>query len=227
MREQNVSVRLEGVSKTYTRHGISNPVLKEISFVASPGDIIWVRGKSGVGKSTLLGLAGLLALPDSSSISIAGEETTQLSATQLTAWRMDRIGFVFQRPLLVDRYTVLQNVLIGSSDRQAAYKELEQLGIGDLYDAVAISLSLGQQQRVAVARAITKNPPVLLADEPIAALDEENSTAVLQALACRAEKGATVLVASHDSALAAYATRVIDLDKGNLTEQESSPNEEA
>jgi putative ABC transport system ATP-binding protein len=198
--------------------------LDDVSLEVEPGSMVALMGPSGSGKSTLLHLIGALDQPDSGTIAVGGLEVTSVRRRELVAYRR-RTGFVFQRFHLIPALTALDNVLapvlpyrVGFDKVVRAEQLLAEVGLEGRGGALPSELSGGEQQRVAVARALIGSPRLLLADEPTGNLDSATGAEVLALIATlRAEHSMTVIVATHDPGIAARADRVIHLHDGALT----------
>ena len=220
-------LKLEKVSKVYRTAEVETLALNEISMSAGPGEFVAVMGPSGCGKSTLLNVLGLLDTPTGGSYSFFGEEVSGRSEAQLTAFRRDRIGFVFQSFNLIDDLTVAENVEVAllyrkvpATDRRRRVAEaLERVGIGHRAKHRPQQLSGGQQQRVAVARALVSDPSLILADEPTGNLDTTNGEAVMKLLTDAAASGVTVIMVTHSLAHAAVAQRTVKLLDGRVVSE--------
>jgi putative ABC transport system ATP-binding protein len=225
-------IEVEDISKTYTRgeHGIVQ-ALKSISFRIAPGEFAVVRGASGSGKSTLLNILGCLDLPTAGSYRLDGEDVARYSDKQLARVRNAKIGFIFQSFNLLPRTTALENVevpmvyglgavdrkrALGAVDRKRALGALDRVGLGGRASHFASELSGGEQQRVAVARALINSPALILADEPTGNLDLNAVREVMGLLSDLNHEGRTVLLVTHDDAVAAYASREILLRDGGV-----------
>jgi putative ABC transport system ATP-binding protein len=220
-------IELEGISKTYTReHGMVQ-ALKSISFRVAPGEFVVVRGASGSGKSTLLNILGCLDLPTVGSYRLDGEDVARYSDSQLARVRNAKIGFIFQSFNLLPRTTALENVEIpmvydrGLVDRRKALHALERVGLAPRASHFASELSGGEQQRVAVARALINNPALILADEPTGNLDLVAGREVMGLLTDLYKEGRTILLVTHDDAVAAYASREILLRDGSVVSDQA------
>ena len=221
-------LRGAGLRKTFAAWGPA-PVhaLREASLAVEPGELVTITGPSGSGKTTLLSILGTLLTPDAGSVCLDGIDLVAATADERRALRLRRIGFVFQRGLLLGHLTVRQNVALvpraaGTPRRDAqrlADTLLERLGMrekGDEYPAV---LSAGEAQRVALARAVVMRPRLVLADEPTAHLDRATGTRVMAELRdVAAGDGAGVVVVTHDLQLAASADRALRLEDGVLSQ---------
>jgi putative ABC transport system ATP-binding protein len=216
-------IEVEDISKTYTRgeHGIVQ-ALKSISFRIAPGEFAVVRGASGSGKSTLLNILGCLDLPTAGSYRLDGEDVASYSDKQLARVRNAKVGFIFQSFNLLPRTTALENVEVpmvygqGAVDRKRALRALDRVGLGARASHFATELSGGEQQRVAVARALINSPALILADEPTGNLDLNAGREVMGLLSDLNREGRTVLLVTHDDAVAAYASREILLRDGGV-----------
>jgi len=198
-------------------------ILKGISLNIRRGEIVSLVGPSGSGKSTLLMALAGLERPDSGSVVVAGQDLTSYGEDQLARFRGRNVGIVFQSFHLVPTMTALENValpleLAGASDAFArAAAELAAVGLADRAGHYPAQLSGGEQQRVAVARAIVANPPLLVADEPTGNLDEATGASIIDLLfALRRERGSTLVIVTHDNNLAARCDRVIRIRSGRI-----------
>lgn len=216
-------IRVEKLSKTYRRGGnFTVNALNDASFQIAPGEFVCVRGASGSGKSTLLNILGCLDRPSSGAYWLDGENVSGYGDKQLSQIRNAKIGFIFQSFNLLPRTTALENVEIpmvygnGPVDRSRARQALERVGMAGRTDHFATELSGGEQQRVAVARALIKNPALVLADEPTGNLDANAANQVMWLLQSLHDEGRTILLVTHDSAVAAYASREILLRDGSI-----------
>jgi putative ABC transport system ATP-binding protein len=216
-------IELEDISKTYTRgeHGIVQ-ALKAVSFRIASGEFVVVRGASGSGKSTLLNILGCLDLPTAGSYHLDGEDVAHHSDKELARVRNAKIGFIFQSFNLLPRTTALENVELpmvydqGLVDRKRAMAALERVGLAARASHFSSELSGGEQQRVAVARALINNPALVLADEPTGNLDLNAGREVMALLTDLHREGRTILLVTHDDAVAAYASRDIILRDGSV-----------
>jgi putative ABC transport system ATP-binding protein len=216
-------VQAQGLKKTYRLGKTDVQALRGVDINASAGEFLAVMGVSGSGKSTLLHLLGGLDRPTEGTIRIDGVDISKLKDNQLADLRSKKIGFVFQFFNLLTRLTAIRNVrlpleIAGSSAKEAQKRALELLklvGLEDRADHRPTELSGGEQQRVAVARALTNNPKIILADEPTGNLDTKTGMDILQLLKQLAkEKGRTLIIVSHDLRVAELADRTINLQDG-------------
>lgn len=201
------------------------PVLKGINLTIQPGEIVSIVGASGAGKTTLLQILGTLDRPDSGELQIAGQNVFALNDRQLARFRNEQIGFVFQFNNLLPEFTALENVclpgFIAGKDekavRQRAAELLDQLGLRDRLPNLPSQLSGGEQQRVAVARALINQPAIVFADEPSGNLDSRNAEDLHQLFFhLRDQLGQTFIIVTHNEALAALADRTVTILDGLL-----------
>jgi len=219
---------IRGLQRTYVTLAGSLPVLKGADLDVRPGEIVGLIGPSGSGKSSLLHAAGLLEHPDGGRITIGGIDCSDLPDRERTRVRLGTIGFVYQFHHLLPEFTALDNVALpqmiaGRSQkaaRERALTLLTELGLKDRWDHQPAQLSGGEQQRVAVARALANSPRLLLADEPTGNLDPTTSEAVFANLYDLARKtGVAALIATHNLELARHMDRIVALKDGHLVEQ--------
>lgn len=218
-------LHFERVSHHFEQGGIEIPILNESSFTIKKGEAVALVGPSGSGKSTLLNLAGLLERPLNGHIQIKGRTVSNLSEAKRTQLRLKTIGFVFQSHNLLQDFTALENVmipqLIAGKNKNAAHVHAEKLllkmGLDDRMTHKPFELSGGEQQRVAVARALANNPDILLADEPTGNLDPKTSEKIFKELIYLVkEKGLTTLIATHDMNLARKLDYSMRLREGKI-----------
>ena len=214
---------MRGLSLRLVSGGRPVDVLTDVSLEIPPRQFVAVAGPSGSGKSTLLGLIAGLDRPTAGSIRVAGVDLAGLSEDGLARFRLDAIGYVFQSFHLIPTLTALENVAVplelagepSALDRAAAL--LDEVGLGARGHHYPAQLSGGEQQRVAVARAMSRRPPVLLADEPTGNLDSATGAQIVELLlAANRAHGSTVVLVTHDAALAAHADRTIALRDGRV-----------
>ena len=217
-----VLLRLTEVRRTFTTGEVSVEVLKGISLDIFRGEFLAIVGPSGSGKTTVLNLIGGLDSPTSGGISYKGRDLSRASARELTRYRREEVGFVFQFYNLVPNLTARENLLVAteiSSQPMNVDEVLRLVGLESRAHHFPSQLSGGEQQRVAIARAIVKNPELLLCDEPTGALDFQTGKLVLRQLVdLNRNLGKTIIVITHNASLAQVADRVVHLRSGELTE---------
>jgi putative ABC transport system ATP-binding protein len=222
-----ILLRLQDVGKTFEMGEVSVEVLRDITFDVYAGELLVMVGPSGSGKTTLLNIMGGLDSPSVGSVWFRNEDLTAASPRELTRYRRNSIGFVFQFYNLVPNLTARENVLVAteiSTSPLDVDETLELVGLGERKHHFPAQLSGGEQQRVAIARALAKNPELLLCDEPTGALDFETGKHVLRLLVdLKDQFGKTVLVITHNGAIAPAADRVIRLRSGEIHELHENP----
>ena len=213
-------VEVSDVKKSYGEGGSYMQVLKGVSVGIEKGKMCVIQGTSGSGKSTLLNCIGGLDVVDSGSIQVDGQEMVGLKMDALSDYRRDYLGFIFQFYNLVPNLTVRENIQVCEylTDQPLDMDELlEVLGLTEHQNKFPSQLSGGQQQRCAIARALIKNPKLLLCDEPTGALDYETGKAILKLLQdCSRKRGMTVVIITHNQALTAMADRIIKVKSGKI-----------
>ncbi|MBW2535671.1 MAG: ABC transporter ATP-binding protein [Deltaproteobacteria bacterium] len=222
-----MQIRIEKVSKSFAgADGASRAVLRDIDLACDPGSVTVLEGRSGSGKSTLLNLVAGLFLPDAGRIHVGDLALHELSESARDRFRAESVGYVFQTFNLLSPLTVLENLVLpgalagdSSADRrERAAALIAELGLAEQAGQMPYQLSVGQRQRVAVARALLQRPRVLLADEPTANLDAVSSTAVTDALLRMQREGATLLIATHDEDLKRTTGAVrFDVERGGAS----------
>lgn len=214
-------VKLENVSKIYGSGDVKIKAVDGISFEITKGEFVVIVGPSGAGKTTVLNILGGMDKATSGKIFVDGKDIAGYSGRQLTSYRREDIGFVFQFYNLVPNLTALENVELALQicrDPLDARTVLKEVGLTGRFGNFPAQLSGGEQQRVSIARALAKNPKLLLCDEPTGALDYQTGKSILKLLQdmCR-EKGMTVIVITHNSALTPMADRVIRIKNGKVS----------
>ena len=221
-------VKLQDITKIYKMGEVEIRAADKISFSIKKGEFVVIVGPSGAGKTTVLNNLGGMDTATSGTLLVDGEDITSYNARQLTGYRREDIGFVFQFYNLVPNLTALENVELALQicrDPLDAAEVLNDVGLGGRLDNFPAQLSGGEQQRVSIARALAKNPKLLLCDEPTGALDYNTGKAILKLLQnmCR-ERGMTVIVITHNQALAPMADRLIHIKNGQVSQMELNEN---
>ena len=214
-------VRLEKVSKIYGSGEVQIKAVDEIEFSIEKGEFVIIVGPSGAGKTTVLNILGGMDAVTSGEVWVDGKNIAQYNSRQLTRYRREDIGFVFQFYNLVPNLTALENVELAlqiCKNPLDAATDLEEVGLKERVKNFPAQLSGGEQQRVSIARALAKNPKLLLCDEPTGALDYQTGKSILKLLQdmCR-QRGMTVIVITHNSALTPMADRVIKIKNGKVS----------
>ena len=224
-------IELRNVVKSYTMGDVTIYANNGVNFKVNKGEFTVIVGASGAGKTTILNMLGGMDTPTSGTILVDGHNIATYDDKQLTDYRRDDIGFVFQFYNLVQNLTALENVELASQiskDPLNSLDILERVGLGGRKDNFPAQLSGGEQQRVAIARAIAKNPKLLLCDEPTGALDYQTGKSILGLLRSMCDNyGMTVIVITHNSALAPLADQVIHLKNGKVEKQEYNEHPES
>ena len=217
-------VEMRDICKDYPQGKDFVHILKNINLEVAEGDYLAIMGPSGSGKTTLMNLIGCLDVPTHGTYRLNGRDVGKMSRNELAAIRNEMLGFIFQQYNLLPRLNLMENVEvplvyagIGRTERHARAKEvLEQVGLGDKLRNRPNQLSGGQQQRVSIARALVRNPAVILADEPTGALDSHTGREVLGMLQQMHDEGHTVVLITHDNSIAVQADRIIRLEDGRV-----------
>ena len=224
-------IELKNVVKSYTMGDVTIYANNGVNFKVNKGEFTVIVGASGAGKTTILNMLGGMDTPTSGTILVDGHNIATYDDKQLTDYRRDDIGFVFQFYNLVQNLTALENVELASQISKVPLNSLdilERVGLGGRKDNFPAQLSGGEQQRVAIARAIAKNPKLLLCDEPTGALDYQTGKSILGLLRSMCDNyGMTVIVITHNSALAPMADQVIHLKNGKVEKQEYNEHPES
>ena len=225
-------IELRNIGKTYQRpDGPVVHALEDVSLRVDRGEFVAIVGSSGSGKSTLLNVLGLLDAPDEGRYLLDGEDVARLPEDRRARLRSERIGFVFQSSRLLPRASALENVELPLlyADRErpagAARAALESVGLADRIHHRPSELSGGQQQRVAIARALVNDPGLLLADEPTGNLDPRAAEEVMGIFRDLHSAGRTILLVTHDQALAAQCGRIARIEGGRIVSDQRSPGQ--
>ncbi len=218
----DVLLHLDGVGKTYQMGEVAVEVLKHIDLQIYHGELLVMVGPSGSGKTTMLNIIGGLDTPTVGQVWYEDRDISHSTPRELTQYRRDTIGFVFQFYNLIPNLTARENVMVSSEISESPLnvdEVLDMVGLAERKDHFPAQLSGGEQQRVAIARALAKNPELLLCDEPTGALDFETGKLVLRLLVdLKNQLGKTIMVITHNAALADAADRVVRLRSGEIVE---------
>ena len=219
---QEAYVKLEQVTKVYHVGEVDIHAVDGIDFEVQKGEFVVIVGPSGAGKTTVLNILGGMDTASTGRVLVDGKDIAKYSPRKLTGYRRDDIGFVFQFYNLIPNLTALENVELASQICKKplnAKRVLQEVGLGERMGNFPAQLSGGEQQRVSIARALAKNPKLLLCDEPTGALDYQTGKAILKLLQdmCR-QKGMTVIVITHNTAITPMADRVIRIKNGRVSE---------
>jgi putative ABC transport system ATP-binding protein len=220
-------IELKEMTKAYPMGKRELKVLQGINLNVQTGEMVAIMGPSGSGKSTLLNMIGLLDRPTSGSYLLEGKEVSRLSGKELAKVRGQKVGFIFQSFNLISYLSALDNVILGQkyagiADDKRAKEALAKVGLADRIKHRPNELSGGEQQRVAVARALAKNPPIILADEPTGNLDSKSSREIMNMLTTlHKEQNITLVMITHDPNIAHYCQRIIHLEDGLVLREET------
>jgi putative ABC transport system ATP-binding protein len=225
MNQNGTIIRMENIRKVYDTGKVKVEALKGIDLDIFPGEFVAIVGPSGSGKSTLMNLLGCLDTPSDGTYQIGGDNVAGVTRDELAEIRNRRVGFVFQSFNLLPHLSALENVelpmLFGAVPPKERHKRaaelLEKVGLGDRLDHKPTELSGGQMQRVAIARALAMNPDILLADEPTGNLDTTSGTDIMSIFNELWQSGRTLVIITHDPALARRASRVVEIRDGRIT----------
>jgi putative ABC transport system ATP-binding protein len=224
MKEKGSLIELHHISKVYHMGEVEVTALKNVSLSINEGEFVAIMGASGSGKSTLMNILGCLDRPTSGQYFLTGRDVSQLSRNELAEIRNHLLGFVFQSFNLLARTSAVDNVSLPlqyagvppRERRPRAEEALRRVGLGDRLQHYPNQMSGGQQQRVAVARALVTQPKLILADEPTGNLDSQTSIDLMALFQALWRSGMTILMVTHESDLAAYASRVIVMKDGQV-----------
>lgn len=225
MAATDFAIELNGVTKTYTVGRRSVPALQDVSLRVENSEYVAIVGPSGCGKSTLLNILAGIDSPDQGDVIVNGTSLAGLSQNALAAWRGTSVGIVFQFFQLMPTLTAVENIMLpmdlagNTTDaRRRSMALLHRVGLAGFPDSLPSELSGGEQQRIAVARALANTPRLILADEPTGNLDSMNGQAIVELLEALWDEGTTIVLVTHDLDLAQRASRVIGMRDGQIME---------
>jgi putative ABC transport system ATP-binding protein len=228
-----VAIRATGLNKWFGEGGARTHAVKDFSFEASFGEMLYIVGPSGSGKTTLLSMISGILRPTSGTVTVEGTDIWQLSDDQIAEFRLKKIGFVFQDYHLFSRLTTAENVAIPlilqkrdwNAALQEALQNLEVVGIRNRADLLPVKLSGGEQQRVAIARAIVGRPDILVLDEPTASLDGDTGQAIVRFVKSNIlTDRRCIVIVTHDARILGFAHRIIKMEDGGLVAIEQGEN---
>ena len=217
------------LTKTFGAGASAVQAVSDISFRIAPGEFVAIMGESGAGKSTLLGILGAMNAPSSGRLVVDDIDLYRLHSEQLADFRREYLGFVFQSFHLVQYLSVIENVMLpltvtrrsNTQKRAMALEALSRVGLSEKADRLPGEISGGEKERVAVARAIVNEPPILLADEPTGNLDSRNSREIMRMFQGLNDGGMTIIMVTHSTECAASARRIMQVSDGRLLEDRS------
>ena len=223
-------IKASHISKIYQKDSVETVALSDVSFEVKKAEFVAIMGPSGSGKSTLMHILGALDLPTSGTYILDGEKVGNLSDDELADIRNRKIGFIFQAFNLLPRISALENVMLPMSYAQVpkgerlekAKKLLGQVGLGDRISHTSSQLSGGQQQRVAIARGLSMNPSILLADEPTGNIATTQAEEIMQIFENLNREGHTIIMITHEPEIARHAKRTITIRDGNIVEDSNN-----
>jgi len=223
-------IKAEGLSKQYGSGDATVLAIHNMDFTVEAGEFVSIMGESGAGKSTLLSIVGAMNPPSSGKFVVDGIDVYRLGSEKRTDFRREFIGFVFQSFHLVPYLTVLENVMLPlttvkmskKKKRVLAEEALDQVGLAGKEDRLPSQISGGEKERVAIARAIVNDPPVILADEPTGNLDSSTTREIMGLLQRLNREGTTILMVTHSQDCAAYAERILQVSDGRLIGKDES-----
>jgi putative ABC transport system ATP-binding protein len=215
-------IELENLSKIYDIGEVKVTALDDVSFRCEKAEMVSIMGHSGSGKSTMMNILGCLDKPTSGSYCLEGQDVSKLKDNDLAVIRNNKLGFVFQSYNLLPKLTAVANVELplvyngGHNRRQRALEALESVGVSNRAHHRPSEMSGGEQQRVAITRALINNPLIILADEPTGNLDTASSRTIMSLLVDQCKKGITVIVVTHEEDIAAFTQRTVYLKDGRI-----------
>ena len=224
--DNNFHVEIKNVTKVYGEGEGITYALNNVSLNIKKGEFVTIVGESGSGKSTLLNILGAIDFPTQGEVIVNGKDITKFKEKELTNYRKNEVGFVYQFFNLINDITALQNVMIvtGYKDKEKAQELLKKVNLLDKQDKFPRQLSGGQQQRIAIARALNKEGSLLLFDEPTGALDEASGISILELIKELHNEGKTIVLVTHTKEIALISDRIITMKDGVIiSEQKNNP----
>ena len=211
-------IEIKNITKTYGEGEGITYALNDVSLNVKKGEFVTIIGESGSGKSTLLNMLGAIDFPDKGSIVVNGKDITKFNEKELTTYRKNDVGFVFQFFNLINDITALQNVMLVKKykDKEKAIELLKKVNLFDKKDKYPRQLSGGQQQRIAIARALNKDGDLLLFDEPTGALDEASGIEILKLIKNIHQEGKTIILVTHTKEIGSISNRIITMKDGKI-----------
>ena len=224
--ENSVYVEIKNVTKVYGEGEGVTYALNDVSLSVKKGEFVTIVGESGSGKSTLLNILGAIDFPTKGEVIVNGKDITKFKEKELTNYRKNEVGFVYQFFNLINDITALQNVMIvtGYKNKEKAQELLDKVNILDKQDKFPRQLSGGQQQRVAIARALNKEGDLLLFDEPTGALDEASGINILELIKKLHEQGKTIILVTHTKEIGLISDRIITMKDGMIIYNKENKN---
>lgn len=224
--ENNYYVEIKNVTKVYGEGEGITYALNDVSLNIEKGEFVTIVGESGSGKSTLLNMLGAIDHPTSGEVIVNGKDITKFKEKELTNYRKNDVGFVYQFFNLINDITALQNVMIvdGYKNRDRALELLKKVGLSDKQDKFPRQLSGGQQQRIAIARALNKEGDLLLFDEPTGALDEASGIKILELIKKLHSEGKTIILVTHTKEIGLISDRIIKMKDGKIISNKVNSN---
>ena len=224
--ENNYFIEVKNVTKTYGEGEGLTYALKDVSLNVKKGEFVTIVGESGSGKSTLLNILGAIDYPLEGEVFVEGRDITKFKESELTNYRKNEVGFVYQFFNLINDITALQNVIIvtGYKNKERAIELLNKVNLKDKIDKFPRQLSGGQQQRVAIARALNKEGSLLLFDEPTGALDEASGINILELIKKLHDEGKTIILVTHTKEIGLISNRIITMRDGKIVSNKENKN---
>ena len=225
MSDRSIVLSARNLHKTYGKGDAAVHALTDVALDIYDGELLCILGSSGSGKSTLLNMLGGMDKPDSGTITVGGRELSRMRERELTRYRREDVGFVFQSFNLIAELSAKENVAMTSKSRALTTEMLELVGLGDKMNRSPTQMSGGEQQRVSIAGALAKEPKLLLCDEPTGALDFETGRQILVALEKLVrEHGKTVVIVTHTQEISRMADRTIRMRSGKIIDEQINGN---